>query len=63
MKNDKVIWFLFDFDDVVTSGYSKGNKYIHTFIDILTIRKEENITTPTLRLVFLTSDPPYSSRF
>jgi len=44
MKNDKAIWFLFDFDDVITSGYSKGNKYIHTFIDILTIRKEENIT-------------------
>lgn len=44
MKNDKITWFLFDFDDVVTAGYSKANKNVHTFIDILTIRKKENIT-------------------
>ena len=44
MKNDELIWFLFDFDDVITSGYRKGNKNVYTFIEILTIRKNEKLT-------------------
>jgi HAD superfamily hydrolase (TIGR01509 family) len=43
MTDSDILWFLFDFDDVLTSGYKKGSE-IKVFIDVLTIRKNEKIT-------------------
>lgn len=44
MKNDELIWFLFDFDDVLTSGYNRGNSDIPIFIKVLTLRKNKKKT-------------------
>jgi len=44
VKNDELIWFLFDFDDVLTSGYNRGNSDIPIFIKVLTLRKNKKKT-------------------